>query len=123
MTDAARVAEWMHGYLRAWDSNDPGDIELLFAGDATLRWAPFEEQYRGHDAILAAWLSRRDEPGEWQFEWRPVAIDGDLAIIEGVTRYRDGRVYSNLWLIRLGPDGRCRSFVEWYMNHADGSDS
>ena len=25
------------------------------------------------------------------------------------------QTYSNLWLIRFGPDGRCREFVEWYM--------
>lgn len=111
----------MRGYLRAWESNDPGDIGSLFADDATMRFAPYGEAHRGEDAILEAWLSRGDLPGEWEFEWRPVAIDGDLAIIEGETRYRNGRIYSNLWLIRLGDDGRCRSFVEWYMNQTDES--
>jgi len=113
----------MRGFLRAWESNDPGDIGSLFADDATMRCAPVEEPHGGHDVILEAWLSRRDQPGECQFERGPVAIDGDLAVIEGETRYRDRRVYRNLWLIRRGADGKCRSFVERCMNHANSPDS
>lgn len=112
----------MSGYLRAWDSNDPADIGALFADDATLRFAPFEDPHRGRADIVAAWLAHRDEPGEWEFDWHPLAIDGDTAMIEAVTRYRDGRVYSNLWVFRLDADTVCHDFVEWYMPHPLGGE-
>ena len=44
-------------------------------------------------------------------------IEGDRAIITGVTRYADGKTYSNLFVIDLAEDGRCWAFTEWYMRH------
>jgi len=40
-----------------------------------------------------------------------------LAIITGMTTYRDPpEVYSNLWTLRF-EDDRCREFTEWWMLH------
>jgi len=38
-------------------------------------------------------------------------------IATGETRYADGNVFSNLFDIEFGADGRCTSFVESYVHH------
>lgn len=119
MTDAAARA-WVDGYLTAWASNDEADIRALFAPDAEYRYHPWDEPVHGADAIVAAWLDGRDEAGSYTFEWNVVGVDGDRAFVQGVTAYTpgsrgEGRTYSNLWVLDLSPDGRARSFTEWYM--------
>ena len=56
----------------------------------------------------------RTQPGETTFTWRPVAVTDDVAVIEGTTTYPT-QTFRNLWVIRLGPDGRCSEFTEWWM--------
>jgi hypothetical protein len=53
------------------------------------------------------------------FEWRPVAVTDDVAIVQGTTMYPT-ETYSNLWVIRLDADGRCREYTEWWMEHPPG---
>jgi hypothetical protein len=116
------LREWIAGYERAWASNDPEDIGALFAEDARYFTEPFAEPWRGRDAIVAGWLAHRDEPGDATFEWQPLVETPEASIVTGTTTYREPpRVYSNLWLIRLDADGRCREFVEWYMEQRAGS--
>ena len=44
-----------------------------------------------------------------------LAVDGDLAVVQTEVFYeRPQRGFRNLWLVRLGADGRCTSFEEWY---------
>jgi uncharacterized protein (TIGR02246 family) len=116
MTDSDRVASWIDGYIRAWNTNDADDIRSLFTPDAEYRTEPFRPPWRGFDEIVEGWLEHRDEPGETTFDWRPIAVTEDVAIIEGTTTY-PGQTYSNLWVIRLDTDGRCRQFTEWWMEH------
>jgi uncharacterized protein (TIGR02246 family) len=116
MTDLDNVTTWIDGYLRAWNSNDPADIGALFTEDAAYYTEPFRPPWRGRDRIVESWLDRKDQPGETTFEWRPVAVTADVAVIDGTTRY-PGSTYSNLWVIRLDADGRCREFTEWWMAH------
>ncbi|MBC7724985.1 MAG: nuclear transport factor 2 family protein [Burkholderiaceae bacterium] len=115
MIDHTQLTAWMSGYLRAWTSNDREDIESLFTADAVYRTSPFTEPWVGHDQIVAGWLEGLDEPGTWEFEWHPRIESADLAVIEGVARYQDGRTYSNLWVIDLDDAGLCRDYTEWYM--------
>lgn len=116
MTDEPQLDAWMDGYIRAWTSNDPIDIGRLFTEDAAYRGAPFEEPVRGRQAIVEDWLENRDEPGEWEFEWQPLVIGNGIATIVGETRYRNGKNWSNLWVLRLDENGRCTDFTEWYMD-------
>ncbi|MGV9775743.1 nuclear transport factor 2 family protein [Streptosporangium sp. NPDC003464] len=116
MTDLSRVATWIDGYVQAWNSNDPAHIGALFTEDATYCTAPFQPPWRGRGQIVERWLEARDEPGETTFDWRPVTVTDEVAIIQGTTAYPD-RAYSNLWVIRLDPEGRCREFTEWWMEH------
>lgn len=117
MTDLEAVTGWVAGYVRAWNSNDPDDIAVLFAEDAAYYTAPFAAPWRGREVIVAEWLRRRDKSGETTFAWHPVTVGPELSIVQGVTTYPD-RVYSNLWLIRLDIVGQCREFTEWWMQHA-----
>ncbi|MDQ1486813.1 MAG: hypothetical protein QOJ62_2506 [Actinomycetota bacterium] len=120
MTDLSSVTAWIDGYVRAWDSNDPDEIGVLFSDDAEYSTAPYREPIRGRERIVKDWLNRKDEPGETTFEWHPVTITDEVAVVEGTTRYPD-QTYSNLWVIHLEADGTCRRFVEWWMEHPPAS--
>ena len=118
MIDPERLAAWMAAYVTAWGSNDTGHIAALFAEDATYRTEPHAKPWRGRDTIVRRWLDRRDEPGETTFRWELVALDGDLAVVQGETTYPD-RVYDNLWLVRLDEHGACTEFTEWWMQRPE----
>ena len=117
--DEAQVEEWVQGYLRAWETNDPEDIGRLFADAARYYTAPDREPWSGRDAIVEGWIGRKDEPGGWGFRSEVLATAGDLAFVQGWTEYRDGPDYVNLWVIRLEDDGRCSEFTEWWMQSSD----
>ncbi|MDQ1528237.1 MAG: hypothetical protein QOH77_27 [Actinomycetota bacterium] len=68
------VQEWMDGYRRAWESNDPNDIGALFTEDAVYFTEPFTPPSRGLEAIIATWLDKKDEPGDTIFEWSPLIV-------------------------------------------------
>jgi ketosteroid isomerase-like protein len=114
------VDAWMQGYLRAWESNQPGDIGRLFTDDAVYYTAPHREPWRGRDAIVQGWIDRNDEPGDWTFRYEILAIADDLAFVRGWTGYRDPPDYSNLWVIRLDAEGRSSEFTEWWMPIENG---
>jgi ketosteroid isomerase-like protein len=109
------VENWMDGYVRAWTTNDAGDIGRLFTDDADYFTAPGRPAWSGRERIVSEWIGRHDEQGTWEFRYEPLAIAGDLAFVRGWTTYRDGPDYDNLWVIRLAPDGRCASFTEWWV--------
>ena len=117
--NARDLETWVDGYVRTWETNEPADIARLFTQDAAYYTAPFREPWRGRDAIVAGWLERKDEPGQWSFRHEVQAVADGLGFVRGWTRYHDPpREYSNLWVIRLEPDGRCSDLTEWWMEHA-----
>jgi hypothetical protein len=109
-----QVTEWIDGYVRAWNSNDPDEIGALFTADAEYRTAPYHQPWRGRDQIVKDWLGRQDKPGETSFEWQPVVVTDEVAVIQGTTRYPK-QTFRNLWVIKLDGDGRCHAFTEWWM--------
>ena len=115
---ARRVQAWVDGYVRAWNSNDPADIRALFTQDAAYSPEPYSRPWRDQDEIVRQWLDRKDEPGQAQFNWHPLAVTSEVAVIQGETAYpNEGHTYSNLWVIRLDAEGRCTEFREWWMRH------
>jgi hypothetical protein len=122
MADLQRLSGWIDGYVAAWNSNDPADIGALFAEHARYYTEPFQAPWQGREQIVRKWLARKDEPGQTTFEWRPLAVTDEVAVIQGTTGYPD-RTYSNLWVIRLDADGTCREFTEWWMEHPAGKRS
>jgi SnoaL-like domain len=116
------VAAWLRAYVQAWETYDPDAIGALFNEDATYAYHPFEEPVRGRIAIVASWINAKDAPGTYEGSYEPIAIDGDLAVVNGRSRYfKDAsksalvREYDNLFLIRFDDRGRCRSIREWFM--------
>jgi uncharacterized protein (TIGR02246 family) len=117
---AGRLHGWVDGYVRAWNSNDPAVIGALFTEDAAYYTEPHSQPWQGRDEIVRRWLDRKDEPGETEFGWQPLAIGPDVAVVQGETVYRSPpRTYSNLWVIRLDAEGRCTEFTEWWMQQPD----
>jgi uncharacterized protein (TIGR02246 family) len=116
MNQLDRVTAWVEGYVRAWNSNDPDEIRSLFSDDAEYFTAPFRPPWRGRDEIVSGWLEHQDQPGEASFVWGPVSVTDEVAVIHGTTTYPE-ETFSNLWLMRLDSDGRCRQFTEWWMEH------
>lgn len=114
--DASTVAGWVDRYLHAWQSNDSTEVGSLFADDALYYTGPFDEPWRGRDAIVQGWLDRQDTPGSTTLRYHVLATTADTAIVRGWTHYHNPpREYSNIWLIRFDESGRCREFTEWWM--------
>jgi hypothetical protein len=76
----------------------------------------------GRDAIVSSWLAHPDAPGTYEASYEPIAIDGDVAVTNGRSRYfKDSsrseliKQWDNIFVIEFDKDGRCRSFREWYV--------
>ena len=116
MVDHQKVVDWVEAYKRAWNSNAPGDIGVLFTEDALYYTGPFDSHWQGREMIVKDWLERKDEPGSYTFRYEVLALGDDLGVVRGRTEYTTlGKHYSNIWLIRFGEQGRCREFTEWWM--------
>jgi len=122
----ADVQAWLDRYVHAWKSYEPDAIGDLFSEDAEYRYQPWGEPTVGRPAIVADWLGespdKRDQPGTWWARYEPWAVDGHRAVVIGETAYfsdatqaHEERRYWNSWLIEFDDAGRCRSFVEYYM--------
>jgi SnoaL-like protein len=110
------IDTWMVRYLEAWTTNDPAAIGLLFTDDAVYRPTPFSEGWRGRNAIVAGWLDRKDETGDWTFRHEVLCDSPNRGVVRGWTGYpRLGADYSNIWLVEFAADGRCREFIEWWV--------
>jgi ketosteroid isomerase-like protein len=112
--DASR---WLQDYIAAWRSYDAAAIGALFADDAEYRYHPWDEPVRGRDAIVADWLANRDDPGTWDAEYEPWAVDGERVVATGTSRYvatgdDPARTYHNVFLIEVDGSGRATSFTE-----------
>jgi hypothetical protein len=119
--DEAGFQEWLDRYVDAWRTYDEKAIAGLFSQDAEYRYHPWDEPVRGREAIVADWLSDRDEPDSWTAEYRPWAIEDDRAVAVGVSRYltadraKVDREYHNVFLCRFDADGRCKDFTELFL--------
>ena len=85
----------------------------------------------GRDAVVRAWTepegdaSERDEPGTFEAEYEPWAIDGARVVAIGWSRYFTDasratvdRTYDNCYLLEFDDDGRCRRFTELYVERS-----
>ncbi len=121
MIDHQGVTQWLEDYVRAWQSYDPAAIGALFSEEATYRYNPYDEPMHGREAIVASWLEDRDEPNTYAAEYKPLAVDGDIAVANGRSLYyeADGatlkKQYDNIFVMRFDEQGRCVDFCEWFM--------
>ena len=108
---------WLQAYVEAWRSYDPDAIGALFTTDARYRYHPWDDPLEGRDAIVADWLSNKDEPGTWEASYEAWAVEGGRVVATGTSSYDEAggkRKYHNVFLIELDADGRCRAFTEVY---------
>src|SRR6187401_2030415 len=105
--DEAAFQRWLDAYVEAWRTYDPAAIGELFGEDAEYRYHPWdtgEDVLVGREAIVAAWLGDRDEPGSWTATYRPWLVADRSAVAVGVSRYFgagekvDEREYHNVFL-------------------------
>ncbi len=127
--DRETAQAWLDRYTAAWESYDPEAVAALFTEDVSYRYHPYDEPIVGRAAVVASWLgqdesgaaSTRDAPGTYEAEYTPVAVDGDVVVATGRTRYREVpagpvvRTYDNCFVLRFDDTGRCREFTEFYM--------
>jgi ketosteroid isomerase-like protein len=129
--DTEQAQRWLDAYTHAWITYDSDEIGALFTDDAEYRWHPWDEGddvARGRAQIVAAWLENRDRAGTYRGAYHPLLVHDDQAITVGLSAYYTDetqttldRVYHNLWVLRFGEEGRCRSFTEWYMQATSAS--
>jgi ketosteroid isomerase-like protein len=119
--DHARFQDWLDRYIEAWRTGDAQQIGDLFAPDARYFYGPYQDPVVGREAIVASWTSDPDEPGSWDAEYGPLAVDDEVAVATGESRYADGRTYSNVFVCRFDDDGRCTEFREWFMERPSQS--
>ena len=111
-----RFDEWVRRYVKAWNSNAREDIESLFAVTGLYYTEPYAQPWRGRKQIVEGWLEQKDEPGDTEFSFEVVAVEGELGVVRGTTDYKSsGKSYSNLWLIRLDGEAQAVEFVEYWM--------
>ena len=123
------VQRWLDAYVDAWKTYNPAAIRVLFSDDVAYYYHPYDEPVVGRKAVVESWLgegehpgaSARDEPGTYDGSYRPIAVEGDIAVAVGTSTYyeRPGgpveKIYDNCSVIRFDADGRCREYTEWYM--------
>ena len=120
--DEVAVVDWLKAYVSAWETYEPDQIGALFSDDATYSYHPYDEPVVGRQAIVASWLKDRDAPGTYEAVYKPIAIEGHVAVVNGRSRYfKDSsrmeltKEWDNIFVIHFDADGRCQSFREWYV--------
>ena len=125
----AEVDTWLDAYVAAWRSYDAAEIANLFSAGVSYRYHPYDEPIVGRDAVVESWLgqgdhegaSSRDAEGTYDAAYRAVAVDGDVAVATGTSRYFDEPggevtdVFHNAFMMRFDDDGRCAEFTEWFV--------
>jgi uncharacterized protein (TIGR02246 family) len=121
--ERAAVAGWLKAYMHAWETYQPDAIADLFTEDASYSFHPYDKPVIGRQAIVDAWLKEPDPPGTFEANYQPIAVDGDVAVVNGRSRYfKDSsrteptKEWDNLFVIEFDDLGRCRSFREWYVS-------
>jgi hypothetical protein len=116
------VVDWLKAYVKAWETYSPQAIGDLFTDNATYSFHPYDELVVGRQAIVDSWLKDQDAPGTFEANYKPIAVDGDVAVVNGRSRYfKDSsrsevtKEWDNIFVIEFDRHGRCRSFREWYV--------
>jgi SnoaL-like domain len=123
--DEPTFQRWLDAYVEAWRTYDAAAIGELFSEAVEYRYHPWDDPVRGREALVADWLSDRDEPDTWTAEYRPWLVADGNAVAAGVSRYLAAdhrtveREYHNVFLCRFDGEGRCREFTELFLKRPD----
>jgi hypothetical protein len=123
--DRERFQSWLDAYIEAWRTYDEGSIGALFSDDAIYRYHPQADGIRGRAEIVKSWIDNRDAPGTYDAEYSPLAIDGDVHVASGISRYFEaegGKLrdeYCNVYVCRFNDAGECTEFTEYWIQNRD----
>lgn len=116
MTDRAAVGRWLADYETAWRTPGREMLAGLFTEDASYLVSPYEDALAGLDAIGRMWDEERESPDEiFTLATEILAVEGPIAVVRAEVHYGYPvrQEYRDLWVLRLGEDGRCSHFEEW----------
>jgi ketosteroid isomerase-like protein len=124
VVDKQAFQSWLDRYVDAWKSYDPQQIGDLFSEDAEYRYHPQDEPLEGRKAIVENWLENKDDPGTYDARYEPLAIDGDVHVAQGWSRYFDaeGKMrdeYMNIYVCRFDDAGQCTEFTEYWIQNRE----
>lgn len=121
--DRQGFQNWLDRYVEAWKSYDEAQIRALFSEDAEYRYHPQDEPERGRDAVVASWLDEPDEKGTYDAEYKVLAVDGDVHVAEGWSRYYENGELSdefcNIYVCRFNDAGECTEFIEYWIQNRE----
>jgi hypothetical protein len=118
--DRQAFTAWLEAYKRAWETKDPGAAGALFTPEATYHENPFEEPFRGREAIIEYWGRVTASQEGIRFSYEIVTVDDEV----GVNRWRCSfhRVptgaevkIDGTFVVRLNVAGLCTAFREWWV--------
>ena len=115
--------DWLDRYVEAWKTYDPDKIGALFSEDAQYRFHPQDDPVVGRDAIVKNWLESPDEKDAYDAKYEVAAIDGDVHVATGWSRYLDGPggepndEYNNVYFCRFNDAGECTEFTEYWIQN------
>ena len=110
------MTRWLTGYESAWRAAGTDRLADLFTAGATYLQSPYEQPVTGLAAIQQMWEEQRQGPDEvFTLTTEIIAVDGPTAVVRAEVGYGGPprQDYRDLWVIRLGDDGRCSWFEEW----------
>jgi hypothetical protein len=123
--DRQAFQNWLDRYVEAWKTYDEQKISDLFTDEVLYKYSPQDEGLKGRDAVVKSWLDEKDDPDTYDASYEVLAIDGDTHVANGWSRYFDGPggnlrdEYFNVYVCKFDADGRCREFIEYWIQNRD----
>jgi hypothetical protein len=114
-----RAAAFVEAYGRTWNGWDfPGFVDL-FSDDVIYVAHATDEAVVGREALARYIRKEADDQGDTSVRMGTPVIDGNRVAAEfWVTRTNDGNDWTTAgcFIARLGPDGRCDVFREYWFD-------
>ncbi len=114
-----RAEAFVEDYGRTWNTWDFSGFVDLFTDEVVYVAHATAETIVGREALASYIRKEADDPGEATVRMGIPVIDGDRVAAEfWVTRTSDGADWTTAgcFIARLGPDGRCDAFREYWFD-------
>lgn len=110
---------WLERYFEAWRSNDPADVEALFAKDAVYHYGPFEPPTIGRRSIVERWVYTPSQQQDIQTTYEAIAVNGNTGVAHWNATFRygtdQGKVEADgILLIKFDQQLLCIEHQEWF---------